>query len=531
MEINVLSVIRSSVLYAVFGWIYILTLSCSQEEEAVRPPNILFCISDDQSFPHASAYGCDWVNTPSFDRVAASGILFTQAYTPNAKCAPSRAILLTGRNSWQLEEAGNHVPYFPLKYKTYAEVLLDRGYHTGWTGKGWAPGDPGKIDGQPRHLLGRKYGSETLTPPTKQISNNNYAANFKKFLQDRSPDQPFCFWYGATEPHRRYSYRSGVEKGGKSLEDIDRVFSFWPDTDTVRNDMLDYAFEIEHFDNHLGQMMAILEEMGELDNTIIVVTSDNGMPFPRLKGQSYEYSNHLPLAIMWPKGIKNPGRRYDKFVSFADIAPTFLAVAGIVEPKSGMQPIEGNNLMPVFKDKKFPDQRNYMVIGKERHDLGRPNDEGYPMRGIRQDSFLYIKNYKTDRWPAGNPETGYMNCDGSPTKSYILNLRRRMGSSVYWDLSFGKRGSEELYNVVKDPECMDNLIDNASYETVRNNLYAQMEKELKQEKDPRILGNGDIFDHYPYSQSATRNFYSRFMNGEDIKANWINQTDIDTDIE
>ena len=88
-----------------------------------KRPNILFCISDDQSWPHASAYGCQWVNTPAFDRVAREGILFNNAFTPNAKCAPSRAAILTGRYSWQLQEACNHLCFFPSEYVTFQEIF------------------------------------------------------------------------------------------------------------------------------------------------------------------------------------------------------------------------------------------------------------------------------------------------------------------------------------------------------------------------------------------------------------------------
>lgn len=518
--------VKGSILWIMLGF---LGFSCT-EQETLKPPNILFCISDDQSFPHTGIYGTSWVQTPHFDRVAKEGILFTNAYTPNAKCAPSRAILLTGRNSWQLEEAGNHVPFFPAKFKTYAEALKEMGYHTGWTGKGWAPGDPGTVDGQPRELLGKNYSDFLLNPPTKAISNVDYAANFRDFLSERKEDQPFSFWYGAKEPHRKYEFQSGANKGGKSLNDIQHVFEFWPDTDSVRHDILDYALEIEHFDQHLGMMIEELEKNNLLENTIIVITSDNGMPFPRLKGQSYEYSNHLPMAIMWPKGIKNPGRQYDDFVSFSDIAPTFLDIAGIENAESGMEEMEGNSLVPIFEDRVYADKRTFMVIGKERHDLGRPDDVGYPVRGIRKDSFLLIKNYNPERWPAGNPETGYMNCDGSPTKSYILNQRRNLGASPYWDLNFGKRDSLELYNVSLDPECVYNLANEAAYQPVIENLLQLMLEELKAEQDPRALGNGDIFDQYPYAQDETRNFYNRFMAGENVRAGWINQSDIDADL-
>lgn len=290
-------------------------------------PNILFCIADDASYPHMGAYGCDWVKTPGFDRVAKNGILFNNAYTPNAKCAPSRCCIITGRNSWQLEEAANHWPFFPAKFKTYPETLTENGYHVGFTGKGCQPLRIRKVNGKTRQLCGTGYQKKRTTPPAKGISPCDYAANFEQFLQDKPADKPFCFWYGGLEPHRKYEFKAGITKGGKKLSDIDDVPDFWPDTKLVRTDMLDYAYEIEYFDKHLQRMIDKLEDMGQLDNTLVVVTSDNGMPFPRAKGQEYEYSNHMPLAVMWKNGIKKPGRIVDDFVSFIDFAPTFLDLA------------------------------------------------------------------------------------------------------------------------------------------------------------------------------------------------------------
>jgi len=496
------------------------------EGQAKKAPNILFCIADDQSFPHAGVYGCTWVKTPAFDRVAREGILFTNAYTPNAKCAPSRSCILTGRNSWQLEEAANHVPFFPAKFKTYAETLIENGYHVGFTAKGWAPGNPGTVDGKARELLGPSWNEHKTVPPAKYISDNDYAANFESFLKDNPDGKPFCFWFGSTEPHRAYEFEAGVSKGGKSLTDIDRVLGFWPDNDTVRNDMLDYAYEIEYFDSHVVKMLKILEEKGLLENTIIVVTSDNGMPFPRVKGNAYMLSNHLPLAVMWPGGINNPGQTIDDFVSFTDFAPTFLEVAGVKPEKSGMQPMEGESLVGLFSGSHKGNFRDYMVIGKERTDLGRPDDAGYPIRGIVTSEFLYLRNYQPERWPAGNPETGYMDCDGSPTKSYILNDRRLNGKSCYWDLNFGKSPAEQLFRISNDPDCIENLAENPEYASIKSKLTKQMVRKLKKDGDPRMFGRGDIFDTYPYSEDS-RDFYNRVMAGEKLKANWINSSDIE----
>ena len=493
-------------------------------------PNILLCLADDAGM-HMGAYGCSWVKTPGFDRVAEEGVLFTHAYTPNAKCAPSRACILTGRNSWQLGEACNHQSYFPAPYLTYAEVLVENDYFVGYTAKGWAPGVPGTRNGRPRELTGRQYNQHRLDPPTSGISANDYTANFREFLDDKPADQPFCFWFGSTEPHRDYEYGSGAAKGGKLIEDIDRVYGIWPDNEVVRNDLLDYALEVEWFDRHVAAMLAILEERGELDNTIVVVTSDNGMPFPRAKGQEYEYSNHLPLAVMWRDGIRGPGRHVDDYVCFIDFAPTFLELAGVDAETAGMQPITGRSLTDVLRGDAVDQpnsERDHVLIGKERHDVGRPNDEGYPIRGIFQDNYLYLRNFETDRWPAGNPETGYLNADGSPTKSEILRMRTDPETAHFWRQAFAKRPEEELYNVGTDPDCLTNLADSPDHAMVKQTLRSRMEHELKEQDDPRMFGNGDVFDAYLNAATPVRHFYERYMAGERPPAGWVNDTDYET---
>lgn len=498
------------------------------DEPSVRP-NILFCISDDQSWMHAGAYGCDWVKTPAFDRVAREGLLFERCYTPNAKCAPSRACILTGRNSWQLEAACNHWCFFPSKFKSWPEVLNENGYHVGMTGKGWAPGIAVDADGNKRKMVGTQYSRQRSKPPTKKISPNNYSANFEDFLKDQQSGQPFCFWYGSTEPHRAYEYGSGVRVGGKSTTDIDEVPPFWPDNETVRNDMLDYALEIEHFDQHLGQMLKILEDSGQLDNTIVIVTADNGMPFPRIKGQEYELSNHLPLAIHWPKGIRNAGRKIEDYVSFIDFAPTVLKAAGINWEESGMQETVGKSLLPVFQD--APDRkphRDFVVFGKERHDIGRPQDQGYPIRGIVSDGWLLVKNFETSRWPAGNPETGYLNCDGSPTKSVILDGKRNGPDTAgYWNMSFGKRAQYEMFDTSSDPYCMNNLADRVMFADRRKQLEDRLWSTLEAEQDPRLGPDPAYFEKMPYASKGGKNFYERFLKGEKLNAGWVNPEDFE----
>jgi hypothetical protein len=171
-----------------------------------------------------------------------------------------------------------------------------------------------------------------------------------------------------------------------------------------------------------------------------------------------------------------------------------------------------------------------VLIGKERHDIGRPNDVGYPIRGISKNDMLYIHNYETSRWPAGNPETGYLNCDAGATKTDILNARRNGSDRRYWEMAFGKRTSEELYDLKADPDCVNNLADKPQYQSQKTQLRLQMERELKVQGDPRMFGKGDVFDRYEYANPEQRNFYERFMRGEKMKAGWVLETDFEKEI-
>ena len=498
----------------------------SLQKAASKPrPNILFAIADDWSFGHAGAYGCSWVKTPAFDRIAKDGILFTRAYTPNAKCAPSRATILTGRYSWQLESAANHMNIFPAKFGSFVEQLEAGGYTTGYTGKGWGPGIANDKDGKRRNITGHAFSKRKAKPPAKAISNNDYASNFEDFLKSAGDNKPWCFWFGTTEPHRAYEKGVGMRMG-KKPSDIDRVPAFWPDNETVRNDILDYSIEVEHYDNHLGRILQTLETSGQLENTLIVATSDHGMPFPRCKGQAYDYSNHIPLAIMWPKGISGKSRVVEDYVSFADIAPTFLQAAGVTAGGGIMQQPTGRSLFDIFSKPgsgQVIPSRDHVLIGKERHDVGRPNNWGYPIRGIVKGDRLYLRNFEPKRWPIGNPETGYLNCDASPIKTLLLN-QRRAGDAKFWQMNFGKRPAEELYNLDCDPDCVKNLAGDAAHKPLLESLRKDMETGLRQHGDPRMSCNGGVFEKYPFV-GDWNNFYEKYMSGEKMRTGWVIPSD------
>jgi arylsulfatase A-like enzyme len=295
--------------------------------------------------------------------------------------------------------------------------------------------------------------------------------------------------------------------------------------------MLDYAFEVEHFDRHLGRMLASLEKRGSLENTLVIVTSDHGMPFPRVKGNAYDFANHVPFAVMWPRGITRPGRVVDDFVSFIDLAPTFVELAGLKWSESGMAETPGRSLTDIFRSEKtgvVNPARDHVLVGKERTDIGRPHDWGYPIRGIIQGDWFYLHNFEPSRWPAGNPETGYLDCDGGATKSFILEAHRKNPADPYWALCFGMRPQEELYNLRSDPDCLSNLAANAGGAARRSALKQALFSELKQQGDPRMFGQGEIFDRYLHANPGHVGFYERFMRGEKLPTGWVSASDYET---
>ncbi|MDB4474093.1 sulfatase-like hydrolase/transferase [Opitutaceae bacterium] len=469
-------------------------------------PNILFAIADDQSYPYTSAYGSKTVQTPAFDRLAADGVLFHNAFAPAPQCSPCRAAILTGRNIWEIEEAGTHSSYFPKKFPVFTRELESIGYHVGYTGKPWSPGNFADA-GWTRNPVGTAYNEATLKPPTSGIKTNDYAGNFQNFLEKRRDDQPFFFWFGASEPHRAYAFGSGA-KAGKDLADAE-VPGFLPDTETVRHDVLDYAREVEWFDQHLGRMLKMLEEAGELENTIVVVTADNGMPFPSAKANLQEYGTHVPLVISGPEFFKG-GREVQDLASLIDLTPTFLELAGA----NRMRGLTGRSLLPLLKHGR--EHRDHVLTGRERHSHSHPDNHGYPARAIRTDDFLYVWNVKPDRWPAGMPapagltaeqmsgsissdfksiDDGYADIDGSPSKTVILE--NPTAHAEQFALAVGKRPSEQLYDVRRDPDGVNDLAGDPKFAAVRDELRQRLLAELRGQNDPRVSGSGNVIESYP----------------------------------
>ena len=465
---------RKFVSGSVRGGLGLLGASAVWANPAEGRPNVFFAISDDQSWIHTGSAGDPVIKTPTIDRVAREGVRFTHAFCCSPSCTPSRSAILTGQDIWRLEEAGNLWSTLRKKFQVYPDLLEAAGYHVGHMRKGWGPGN-------------YEAGGRTRNPAGPA------AKNFAEFHRSVPDGKPFCFWFGSYDPHRPYKKGSGL-KAGMKIGDV-RVPPFLPDTPEVRSDILDYYVEVQRFDRQVGEALQLLEQAGALDNTIVVITSDNGMPFPRAKTNLYDYGVRMPLVVRWPEKVKG-GRVVDDFTTLADLAPTFLEAVGL----KPLPEMTGRSLLEVLTSGHsggVDPKRSQVVVGRERHTIRREGGVGYPMRAIRTGEFLYIRNYEPDRWPAGDPPQ-YGDIDPSPTRTYMLENRDSAEVKPLFELACGKRPAEELYDLKADPGQLNNVAGLSRYDSTRKKLRAALHDRLVATEDPRELGKETIWDSTPY---------------------------------
>lgn len=439
-------------------------------------PNLLLCIADDWGWPPTGLETARIVRTPNFDRVAREGALFTHAFSAAPSCTPSRAAILTGQAPHRLAEGGNLHGFLPKRFVVYPDLLERAGYAVGFTGKGWGPGNF-KAGGRERNPAGPSF------------------ANFEAFLKTVPAGKSFCFWFGSHDPHRPYEKGAGVRAGFKP--EAVRVPPYLPDTPEIRSDILDYYTEVERFDRDVGEVLQALEAAGRAANTLVVITADNGWPFPRSKANLYDSGTRQPFALRWPARVRG-GRTNDAFVNLADLAPTFLEAAGLKPPRD----MTGQSLLPLLEGRKQRG-RDAVFVERERHANVRAGNLSYPARAIRTHEFLYIRNFRPDRWPAGDPEKWvavgpFGDCDGSPSKEFILDHREEPAWAKFFQLGFAKRPAEELYDLAADPHEINNVAGRKEYAAAQARLRARLDRWMQATDDPRATSDDDRWDRHPY---------------------------------
>lgn len=505
---------------------------------AAPRPNILFLFADDwgrYAHIYSQVEGAgginDVVRTPNFDRLARQGVLFRNAHVNAPSCTPCRSSLLSGQYFWRTGRGAilqgavwdATIPAYPL-------LLKDAGYHLGKTYKVWSPGTP--VDAPyggakfAYEQAGRRFNqfSQTATrlvaqgqsvDQAKQVLYDEALGNFRAFLADRQAGQPFCYWFGPTNVHRKWIKGSGKALWGLEPDDLQgKMPPFLPDVHEVREDLADYFGEIMAFDAAVGLLLHEVQKLGELDNTLVVISGDHGAPgFPHGKCNLYDFGTGVCLAIAGP-GVRG-GRVVDDFVNLTDLAPTFLELGGVAVPEV----MTGRSLWPVLESERVglvDPQRTFVVTGRERHvEMARAGHLPYPQRAIRTADYRLIINFKPDRYPQGepynldgpNPPTveeltevtfvTFPDEDAGPTKAWLVTHRDDPQWKPLFELAYGKRPREELYDLKKDPHQVHNVAADPAYAAVLAALEQRLMEELQRTGDPRLIDDGRFFETPP----------------------------------
>ncbi len=492
-----------------------LAIPAALGAQKAERPNILFAFGDDYG-RYASIYGqlekengiCRLLETPNFDRVASEGVLFTNAHVPAPSSTACRSSVLSGQYFWRTGKGAflhgkwdESIPSFPL-------ILESDGYHIGYTYKAWGPGEVlnAPIGGERTKYQQSGGRFNTFSQNASKAPDGDYekakqklydevAGNFKAFLKDRDNGEPFMYWWGPTNTHRAWEQGSGKQLWGIDPDKLKGIMpAFLPDVPEIREDFADYLGECMAFDNGLGVLISILEETGELDNTIIVVSGDHGIPgFPRAKTNLYELGTHVGLAVRYPAKIKG-GRVVEDMVSLTDLAPTFLEygksdVPGVMTGQSLKKLLESG------KSGQADKKRTYVITGRERHVVNaREGYLPYPQRAIVTHEFKYIRNFAPDRWPIGPLENGLRDLDGGPTKTWFMENFTNPAYEWHVGLGFAKRPYEELYDLRTDPAELVNVAADPKYRKVRDELSATLDRVLTSTGDPRMADGPCVYD-------------------------------------
>jgi arylsulfatase A-like enzyme len=520
-------------------------LFCAPLAGAAEKPNILFCFADDWG-RYASCYAAidakpgisSAVKTPNIDSVAARGVLFRNAFVPAPSCTPCRSSLLSGRYFFNTGRGAilngavwdESIPSFPL-------LLRDGGYDIGKMAKVWSPGTPADAPiGQQKYAfqksgMGFNNFSEEATAAVKGGKTVEQAradllaqveGNFGSFLKSRDGKKPFFFWFGPTNVHRKWIKGSGKALWGIEPDSLKgKLPKFLPDVPGVREDVADYLGEAQAYDAYVGVLLKQLKDAGELDNTIVVISGDHGMPgVPGGKCNLYDFGTGVALVAAGP-GVAGP-RVVDDVVNLMDLCPTFLEIGGVKLPDG----LNSKSLWPVLASKKsgqVDENRMWAVTGRERH-VGdaRAGNLPYPQRALRTKDFLYVRNFAPDRYPLGDPKgvtadkaptaddlenntyAAFPDMDASPTKAWLVAHRNDKEWKWHYDYAFGKRPGEELYDLRTDPEQVKNVAGEKSYEGTRKKLSDQLTKILTDAGDPRLVEKDCRFEKPPFTDHPPR---------------------------
>jgi arylsulfatase A-like enzyme len=418
-------------------------------QSSTTAPNVLFLISDDHSQPDLGCYGNRTVATPHLDRLAASGARFTNCFVASPQCSPNRSAIFTGCSPHTTSTSRLHTP-MPAWEPTFLEPLRERGYFTGAVRK--------LHQGPAFEKRFEYYESKP--------------ARITDFFDRLPKNRPFWFQVGFTDPHR--PYKPGAFQPPHDPARV-QIPPFLPDTPEVRTDLAHYYDFIARMDSECGQILSALEERGLAQNTMVVFTGDNGMPFPRAKGTCYDSGIRVPLLVRWP-GRVQPGRVVDDLVSHVDLAPTWLGAAGLAAPAK----MQGRNILDLLLGR-GPGPRQAVFSERNWH------DNFDPIRCVRTARHKLIFNAAPHF-----PYRPAWDLTDSPTWQAMLRESRRGTLPLpLRELFAPARPLVEVYDLERDPNEFHNLALSPDYQDVTRDLLDRLSQWMH-----------ETYDYLPPARSA-----------------------------
>ncbi len=425
--------------------------------QTVSRPNILWLTCEDNSTEWVGCYGNPHADTPNIDKLAAEGFRYTHAYANAPVCAPSRSTWITGICSLSTGtfpmRSRYDIPHDRIKY--YPDYLRANGYYCG-------------NDQKTDYNIGGREDSDCWDNP-KQVD-----------WDELKKHQPFFQVINFVESHESRA-QGDVEKTLHDPADT-ALRSYHPDLPDIRKNYAKYHDAMKRMDAGIGESLQKLKEMGLDGNTIVIHNSDHGGVMPRSKRYLFESGLHCPLIIRIPEQFKplwpaeKPGMTVDRLVSFVDMPKTWLSITGSQVPDY----MQGT----VFLGLKTEPEKEFHFAFR-----GRMDERCESARAVCDKQFIYIRNYM--------PYVPWMQ---------HLAFLWKMKATVAWE-NYVKEGkaagvqsrffapkgfTEELYDASKDPDNVNNLIDNPEYKAVAARMRAGLRTWQQQIYDAGLLPESEM---------------------------------------
>ncbi|MEM6916914.1 MAG: sulfatase [Verrucomicrobiota bacterium] len=424
---------------------------------ALATPNFLLIVGDDCTYNDLPLYGGENAKTPHLDAMAAGGLTFNQAYLATAMCQPCRAELYSGQYPMSNGCAWNHSASRP-ETRSLPHYLRPLGYRVGITGKvhvkpaGSFPFD--SIEG---------FDTSCVRDPTEP-------ADHTGILDYMKGDEPFCLVIGLVEPHIPWVMGDASQYPPEEIKLPPNL----ADTPETREHFADYLAEITYMDEQIGEILATLEESGKKEETLVIFTSEQGSQFPGCKWTNWNTGVHTAFVAAWP-GVIAEGGRTDALIQYADVAPTFVDLAGgTAEPQ-----VDGTSFATVLRG----ESTTHRDFAYGIHN-NLPEGPRYPIRSVTDGKFRFIRNLMPQRLYIEKHLMGGGRLNNPYWATWMGDEPMKEPSAYRMIERYMRRPAEQLYHSLEDSYELENLAEDEGYAEVKARLRSALDAWMAKEGDP-----------------------------------------------